>query len=170
MAGLPAGRPDGQGAAAGLAATCTRLLGRVYGARVVLLVGTGDNGGDALFAGARLAARGARVDALLVGDRAHAAGTAALLAAGGHVHRPQHRRPRVRASAESLVLELVLAADLVVDGVLGIGGRGALRAPAGALAAAAGSVGTAWRGGRRPAQRGRRRHRGGARVRPFGRT
>ncbi|WP_031230001.1 NAD(P)H-hydrate epimerase, partial [Streptomyces niveus] len=51
--------PDGvlmQRAAAGLAAACADLLrrrgpGRVYGARVVLLVGSGDNGGDALYAG-----------------------------------------------------------------------------------------------------------------------
>src|SRR5579875_855265 len=45
-------------AAAGLAATCAGLLGRVYGSRVAVLAGTGDNGGDALFAGARLAGRG----------------------------------------------------------------------------------------------------------------
>ncbi|MHB1433098.1 MAG: NAD(P)H-hydrate epimerase, partial [Streptosporangiaceae bacterium] len=48
--------PDGElmrRAAAGLAAVCVRVLGRVYGARVVVLAGAGDNGGDALFAGAR---------------------------------------------------------------------------------------------------------------------
>ena len=42
-------------AAAGLARRCAQLLtlhrGGVYGARVVLLCGTGNNGGDALFAG-----------------------------------------------------------------------------------------------------------------------
>ncbi len=47
-----------QRAAAGLAAACADVLGRVYGSRVVLLVGSGDNGGDALYAGARLARRG----------------------------------------------------------------------------------------------------------------
>ncbi|MGH3326208.1 MAG: NAD(P)H-hydrate epimerase, partial [Streptomycetales bacterium] len=50
-AALMARLPEGtlmQRAAAGLAATCARLLPRVYGARVVLLVGSGDNGGDAL--------------------------------------------------------------------------------------------------------------------------
>lgn len=47
-----------QRAAAGLAVVCAQLLGRVYGSRVVLLVGSGDNGGDALYAGARLARRG----------------------------------------------------------------------------------------------------------------
>ncbi|MGW2065167.1 NAD(P)H-hydrate epimerase, partial [Streptomyces sp. NPDC001937] len=51
---LMARLPDGalmQRAAAGLAAVCADLLrrsGRVYGSRVVLLVGSGDNGGDAL--------------------------------------------------------------------------------------------------------------------------
>jgi hydroxyethylthiazole kinase-like uncharacterized protein yjeF len=124
---LMAQLPDGalmQRAAAALAAHCAARLPRVYGARVVLLVGSGDNGGDALFAGARLAARGARVLALLTApDRAHAAGSAALRRAGGRLAPAD---PRALADA-----------DLVVDGVLGIGGRGALRAPADALAAAA---------------------------------
>ena len=59
--------PDGalmQRAAAGLASVAATLLrqepGHLYGARVVLLVGTGDNGGDALYAGERLARRGLR--------------------------------------------------------------------------------------------------------------
>ncbi|MDQ2877219.1 MAG: NAD(P)H-hydrate epimerase, partial [Actinomycetota bacterium] len=46
--------PDGavmSRAAAGLTSVCARLLGHVYGARVVILAGSGDNGGDALFAG-----------------------------------------------------------------------------------------------------------------------
>ncbi|HJX44405.1 MAG TPA: NAD(P)H-hydrate epimerase, partial [Geodermatophilus sp.] len=50
-----------QRAATGLATVCLRLLGRAHGTRVTLLVGSGDNGGDALLAGAQLAARGARV-------------------------------------------------------------------------------------------------------------
>ncbi|MBO0517526.1 NAD(P)H-hydrate epimerase, partial [Streptomyces beijiangensis] len=68
--------PEGalmQRAAAGLAAACADVMGRVYGARVVLLVGSGDNGGDALYAGARLARRGAGVCAVLLDEkRAHA--------------------------------------------------------------------------------------------------
>ena len=100
-----------QRAAAGLAATCCRLLGRVYGARVVLLVGSGDNGGDALYAGALLARRGAAVSAVLLGSRAHEAGLAALRAAGGRVASPAVLRE----------------ADLVLDGIVGIGGKGALR-------------------------------------------
>src|ERR1700756_2798480 len=59
MAALPPGTLM-QRAAAGLAAVCAGLLPRVYGSRVVVLAGSGDNGGDALYAGARLARRGAR--------------------------------------------------------------------------------------------------------------
>ncbi|MGH8892350.1 MAG: NAD(P)H-hydrate epimerase, partial [Actinomycetes bacterium] len=105
--------PDGalmQRAGSGLATVAAGLLGRVYGSHVVLLVGSGDNGGDALYAGVRLAARGARVDAVLLSDRAHPAGLASLLRAGGRV-----------------VTEVARAPDLVLDGIVGIGGRGALR-------------------------------------------
>jgi len=108
-----------QRAATGLAVVCAGRLGRVYGARVVLLAGAGDNGADALWAGARLAARGARVTAVLLGDPRPDA-LAALLAAGGRVGQLE-------------------AADLVVDGMVGIGGRGPLRPAAAALAEQAGA-------------------------------
>jgi hydroxyethylthiazole kinase-like uncharacterized protein yjeF len=123
---LMARLPDGalmQRAAAGLAAACAGLLGRVYGARVVLLVGSGDNGGDALHAGARLARRGAGVSAVLLGSRAHEGGLAALRAAGGRV-----------VDDPSAALE---RADLVVDGITGIGGRGGLRPEAARVVRAA---------------------------------
>jgi hydroxyethylthiazole kinase-like uncharacterized protein yjeF len=125
-----AATPEGalmQRAATGLATVCTRLLGTVYGRRVVLLVGTGNNGGDALFAGSSLARRGARVTAVLLdADRAHAAGLAALRTAGGRV---------VTADAAAVVNR----ADLVLDGMLGIGGRGGLRPDAAELARLAGA-------------------------------
>ena len=57
MATLPPGTLM-QRAAVGLATACADYLGRVYGARVLVLAGSGDNGGDALCAGARLAAAG----------------------------------------------------------------------------------------------------------------
>ncbi|MFD4508688.1 NAD(P)H-hydrate dehydratase [Streptomyces sp. NPDC058457] len=123
MARLPAGALM-QRAAAGLAAACADLLGRVYGSRVVLLVGSGDNGGDALYAGARLARRGAGVAAVLLApERTHAGGLAALRRAGGTVVRD--------GGAE----ESVLRADLVVDGIVGIGGKGGLRPEAAGLVA-----------------------------------
>ncbi|MEV4560745.1 NAD(P)H-hydrate dehydratase [Kitasatospora sp. NPDC049285] len=115
-AALMAALPDGtlmQRAAAGLAATCASLLPRVYGSRILVLAGSGDNGGDALYAAARLARRGARAEALLLDPaKAHAAGLAALLAAGGRVVEDP---------------EAFTRADLVLDGIVGIGGRGGLR-------------------------------------------
>src|SRR5690606_16858835 len=66
-AALMARLPEGtlmQRAATGLATAVADLLGSVYGRRVLLLVGRGDNGGDALHAGARLARRGAAVEAV----------------------------------------------------------------------------------------------------------
>ncbi|GGQ83959.1 NAD(P)H-hydrate dehydratase [Streptomyces althioticus] len=128
---LMARSPEGalmQRAAAGLAAACADVLGRVYGSRVVLLVGSGDNGGDALYAGARLARRGAGVRAVLLAPgRAHAGGLAALRRAGGSV-----------VSDAGGAVGLVEQADLVVDGVVGIGGKGGLREAAVPLAEAAG--------------------------------
>lgn len=121
MATLPPGTLM-QRAAAGLARRCALLLadrGGVYGARVLLLVGSGDNGGDALYAGERLARRGAQVSVLPTSDgRTHAEGLAALRAAGGRV-----------------VDALPATVDLVLDGIVGIGGTGGLRETADRLVA-----------------------------------
>jgi len=136
---LMARLPDGalmQRAAAGLAAACAELLGRVYGSRVVLLVGSGDNGGDALYAGARLARRGAAVAAVLLApERAHAGGLAALLRAGGRVVGEGAETGPAAAAGVGAVEEAILRADLVVDGIVGIGGKGGLRPGAAQLAA-----------------------------------
>ncbi|WP_031030835.1 bifunctional ADP-dependent NAD(P)H-hydrate dehydratase/NAD(P)H-hydrate epimerase [Streptomyces albus] len=131
MARLPEGALM-QRAAAGLAAACTHLLGRTYGTRVVLLVGSGDNGGDALYAGARLARRGAGVTAVLLApERAHPGGLAALRAAGG---RTTTAPGAVVEGAAEPVTGLIARADLVVDGIVGIGGKGGLRPAAVELA------------------------------------
>src|SRR6476620_6006062 len=86
---LMARLPDGvlmQRAAAGLAYAVIDLLGGAYGRRVLLLVGSGNNGGDALYAGVLLARRGVAVEALLLSPaKVHRAGLAALRAAGGRV-------------------------------------------------------------------------------------
>ncbi|HZR53244.1 MAG TPA: NAD(P)H-hydrate dehydratase [Streptosporangiaceae bacterium] len=123
--------PDGAlmaRAAAGLAATCAEVLaggrpGFVYGATVTVLAGSGDNGGDALYAGAILARRGVAVTAIAPADRLHEGGAAALRAAGGAV---------LRSVPESFG-----DPDLILDGMLGIGGRGGLREPFTSLAALA---------------------------------
>jgi hydroxyethylthiazole kinase-like uncharacterized protein yjeF len=104
-------------AAAGLARRCLTVLadrGRVYGSRALLLVGAGNNGGDALYAGATLAHRGVAVQALLLNPgRAHAGGLAALRRAGGRV-----------------VTEPPSNVDIIVDGIVGIGAEGGLRGAA----------------------------------------
>jgi hydroxyethylthiazole kinase-like uncharacterized protein yjeF len=156
--------PDGalmQRAAAGLASVCAGLLrdsaGRVYGARVVILAGTGDNGGDALYAGERLARRGASVTAIQAGPRLHAGGGRALTAAGGRIIRvaepddPDATRPDLagtdlpgtgqsnggRHDIGYEVRSEIGHADLIIDGLLGIGGNGGLREPYATLAALA---------------------------------
>ena len=118
MARSPAGTLMARAAAAVAVAASSRL-GFCYGARVLLLVGPGDNGGDALYAGALLAGRGVAVRAALaVPDRVHAGGLAAFRRAGG------------------LVVDLAEcggaapgSSDLVIDGLLGIGARGPVREP-----------------------------------------
>ncbi len=125
--------PDGalmQRAATGLAVVCTRLLGRVTESRVVALVGAGDNGGDTLFAGARLATRGARVRVVLLDEaKVHAAWLDAARSAG------------CRVVAGEAAFEEIAAADLVLDGIVGIGGKPGLRPAAARLAQAASTSG-----------------------------
>jgi ADP-dependent NAD(P)H-hydrate dehydratase / NAD(P)H-hydrate epimerase len=105
-----------QRAATGLATACADFLGGTYGADVVVVAGSGDNGGDAMYAGARLASRGARVRAILLDPaKAHAGGLEALRSAGGQVADP------------SSYAATVAAADLVLDGIVGIGGKPGLR-------------------------------------------
>ncbi len=111
---LMATLPDGalmQRAAAGLAVACVDFLGSTYGARVLVLVGSGANGGDALYAAARLARRGSRVEALLLSgpDQVDQGGLTAFRQAGGRV------------------VGTPMSYDLVIDGIVGIGGQPGLR-------------------------------------------
>ncbi|GAA1278493.1 bifunctional ADP-dependent NAD(P)H-hydrate dehydratase/NAD(P)H-hydrate epimerase [Sphaerisporangium rubeum] len=131
MALLPEGTLMSR-AATGLAVACAEAVPQVYGARIVLLIGGGDNGGDALYAGAALARRGARVDAVLAGSRTHDGGLAALTRAGG---RPVDLREAAGGPESDPALRgLIERADVLVDGLTGIGGAGALREPYAALA------------------------------------
>ncbi|TCJ94422.1 bifunctional ADP-dependent NAD(P)H-hydrate dehydratase/NAD(P)H-hydrate epimerase [Nocardia alba] len=119
---VPAGVPMRR-AAFGLAGVVVdelrSLTGGVVGRTVGLLVGSGDNGGDALWAGVFLRRRGVRVSAVLLNpERAHREGLAALRAAGGRV------------------VDRLDAVDLVIDGIVGISGRGPLRPPAAEMVAA----------------------------------
>ncbi|MCS7482296.1 NAD(P)H-hydrate dehydratase [Umezawaea endophytica] len=97
----------------GVATVALELLGGRR--RVGLLVGAGNNGGDALWAGYFLRRRGVAVTAVLLDpDRAHPAGLAAFRRAGGRV---ASELPEV---------------DLVVDGVVGLSASGPLRPAAAA--------------------------------------
>jgi hydroxyethylthiazole kinase-like uncharacterized protein yjeF len=108
-------------AALGLAEVVRARLGERGGTRVVGLVGPGNNGGDALHALAHLAADGVEC-AALVGDwPVHRGGRSAAEAAGVRFSGP-----------EDAVAEVLTGADVVVDGVLGIGGRPGLPDTAGA--------------------------------------
>ncbi|MGZ4744529.1 MAG: bifunctional ADP-dependent NAD(P)H-hydrate dehydratase/NAD(P)H-hydrate epimerase [Oryzihumus sp.] len=114
MAALPEGELM-QRAAAGLAEVVAVRVAR--DGHVVAVVGGGNNGGDALYAAARLAERGFAVGAVTVSGHPHERGLEAALAAGVEV---------VESTGESATPEaarLLAAADVVIDGVLGIGGR-----------------------------------------------
>ncbi|RZS37110.1 hydroxyethylthiazole kinase-like uncharacterized protein yjeF/hydroxyethylthiazole kinase-like uncharacterized protein yjeF [Herbihabitans rhizosphaerae] len=112
-------------AAYGVATHAAEMLaghtGGVAGRRMALLVGAGNNGGDALWAGAFLRRRGVGVTAVLLApERAHAEGLAALRRARGRVVTAEHAQ----------VLDDV---DLVIDGIVGLSARGPLRPDAAAL-------------------------------------
>jgi hydroxyethylthiazole kinase-like uncharacterized protein yjeF len=115
---LLASQPDGalmRRAAYGLAdAIIAELIARtgvVSGRRVCAVVGSGDNGGDALWAATFLRRRGAAADAILLKpERTHQKGLAAFRKAGGRI-----------------VNGVAASTDLVIDGVVGISGSGPLR-------------------------------------------
>ncbi|GAB2722053.1 NAD(P)H-hydrate dehydratase [Nocardia thraciensis] len=111
-------RRAARGLADVVAAELRERTGGIAGRSVTLLVGSGDNGGDALWAGSMLRRRGVAVSAVLLSpERAHAEGLAVLRRTGG----------RFRDDLGS--------PDLVIDGIVGISGRGALRPAAAELVA-----------------------------------
>ena len=114
------------------------------GARIVLLAGAGNNGGDGLYASADLARHGADVTVVAAGRSLHQGGLDALLRAGGVVTAldSQAAIPGCEApvgpnqATEELdqALELCRQADLIIDAMTGIGLKGALRGIPAALA------------------------------------
>jgi len=111
-------------ASSAVARRAAAMLGRVYGGRVVVLAGSGHNGADALWAGVKLRDRGARVDVVVAGEP-----------------KDEHGREPLRrleaASARRVGTDVLAAADLVIDGLVGVGFAGALRHPELAEAASA---------------------------------
>ena len=121
---LLASLPDGAlmaraayGLATAIIAELIARTGGVAGRRVCAVVGSGDNGGDALWAATFLRRRGAAADAILLKpDRTHQKGLAAFRKAGGRI-----------------VDRVAATTDLVIDGVVGISGSGPLRPDAAAV-------------------------------------
>jgi hydroxyethylthiazole kinase-like uncharacterized protein yjeF len=117
MAQMPEGALM-QRAATGLATMSARLIrqrfGRLRGIRLAVVAGSGNNGGDALFAASQLARRGVSVDIVATSDTVHPAGLRAALRQGARVREPRR-------------------AHAVLDAVVGIGGSGPLRPAAVAI-------------------------------------
>jgi len=109
-------------AASGLAAVASARLGGpdgLDGRRVVALVGAGNNGGDALYAAALLAQDGATVVVLKVAESAHEGGLRAAQDAGASVLHAIGAHADPRSKLASVLGE----AELVIDGIVGIGGH-----------------------------------------------
>lgn len=92
---------------------------RQHPARVLVLAGAGANGGDGLHAAAMLRAEGLLADAIATAGSLHDGGAEALRAAGGTILPlaelpPSEQEQRLRET------------DLVIDAMLGIGGRPAV--------------------------------------------
>lgn len=125
MRALEAKAPPGvnlmQNAGYAIATAILRRLGSLGARAVVLLVGPGDNGGDALIAAARLAATGARVTAWGSRERPNDPLVAAATAQGV--------RWRVWNADQRPLATDIRNATCLVDGLLGIGSTPPLRGP-----------------------------------------
>ena len=98
---------DGQGDS-GAPAGAPQPIATAHARHLLVLAGSGNNGGDALYAAAHLADE-VDVDVLTVGVRVHETGLASALGAGAR----RVEIPAVREAAEDY--------DLILDGILGIG-------------------------------------------------
>lgn len=133
---LAAGEPLMRNASFAIAVRIIALLRDhqvpVPGARVLVLAGGGNNGGDGLYAAADLARRGLQVTCVLAHREPHPGGLGAARTAGARI---------VDFAAQvdpDLLTELAGGANIWIDALAGIGVRGALRGvPADLIAALA---------------------------------
>jgi NAD(P)H-hydrate epimerase len=118
-------------AGAGVVEAMERHHGSLLALRVLVLCGTGNNGGDGFVAARHLAQRGARVRVGLLGERARVAG-----AARAHLERMEAAGTRADAIATEADLARLAGShdawDFALDALLGTGARGA---PEGLIAA-----------------------------------
>lgn len=102
-----------QKAAQGLYEHTVKQLKKQPDSRVLVAAGSGNNGGDGLYAAARLLSEGFAVDAVLTGNHAHEEALEAFNSAGGYLVSSASLDPSVY--------------DLIIDAILGTGARGGLR-------------------------------------------
>jgi NAD(P)H-hydrate epimerase len=94
--------------------------------RIVIVCGRGNNGGDGFVVARHLHNRGANVQAVLL---AEASGVHAEAEANFSIAR-RSGVPIIEAPAPRAIGRLAAEADILVDGVLGTGAKGAVRGPA----------------------------------------
>jgi hydroxyethylthiazole kinase-like uncharacterized protein yjeF len=124
-AGVPLMQRAAEAVTEAVVAEARTIKKDVAGVRVLVLVGKGLNGGDGLIAASMLVQRGLAVSALVVGDDVHLGAMHSARAAGVDVLRAPGAA--YDGAREVPIGELVGWSQIVVDGMLGAGARGALR-------------------------------------------
>jgi NAD(P)H-hydrate epimerase len=107
-----------ENAGAAIAEEIQKLVGSVAGKRIVLLVGSGNNGGDALVAGHYLAENGALVSGYLVKELSEDDPNLKRLTGRGLLMAVADQDQRARVLSNQ-----IQSADIIVDGILGTGFR-----------------------------------------------
>jgi NAD(P)H-hydrate epimerase len=116
-------------AGAAVADVAGRMIG--VGARILVLAGPGNNGGDGFVAARRLAEQGYSVRLALLGDRAALRGDAAQMAKRWH------------GACEPVTAAAIRDCDLIIDGLFGAGLSRAITGPAADTIAAVNASGIA---------------------------
>jgi ADP-dependent NAD(P)H-hydrate dehydratase / NAD(P)H-hydrate epimerase len=116
-------------AGAAVAETAGAMVG--IGARILVLAGPGNNGGDGFVAARRLAEQGYHVRLALLGDRRALKGDAAHMAARWH------------GTCEPVAAAAIRDCDLIIDGLFGAGLSRAIAGPAADAVAAVNASGVA---------------------------
>lgn len=122
-AGLASGETLMERAGAGVAQSMERRYGPSLGMRVLVLCGTGSNGGDGFVAARHLIERGAEVHVALLGERARVRGDALA-----HLDRLAAAGLTVAVTTDAEALERRVASrdawDFALDALLGTGAHG----------------------------------------------
>ncbi|HAA75617.1 TPA: bifunctional ADP-dependent NAD(P)H-hydrate dehydratase/NAD(P)H-hydrate epimerase [Candidatus Latescibacteria bacterium] len=126
QAGTP-GKELMRRAGSGVWSACVRHLALHSDARVVILCGKGNNGGDGYVAAARAVANGQRVDTFCFAADVDIAGDARI-----HLDEARAQGVHVETDADpedDRVSDAIKSADLIIDALLGTGIKGSPRSP-----------------------------------------